>query len=328
MSATSQLPVEASEYFGEKPRRSKYGHKMTREMYAYPSRSPHQRPNRELLGEQRWARSAWAYRDEEHTRHSDLYLLAQRDAALMTFDISMRYFESLDATDFESALTNVLAEAPTLKSAESLQKWDGVPGVYVMVFDEYKQFHVGQASDIHKRIKQHWNGRKGFDRLIYPSKYRTILPVDELRVLDTTRIYAARSNSRYELEQRAENAADPSYTLNRIGGGEATPLMLLLSAASPRSRANGLETVPMTLAEHEQARAEVSDIVSRADATLVAELSNLDMTIHLVVRQDGKSVPWSRRDAISSAAVRGKLSMEDYRAFLEAMGETIIWPEG
>jgi hypothetical protein len=36
---------------------------------------------------------------------------------------------------------------------------------------------------------------------------------------------------------------------------------------------------------------------------------------------------WSRRDAIACAAARGELSVEEFAAFLEAMGEIIIWPE-
>jgi hypothetical protein len=61
--------------------------------------------------------------------------------------------------------------------------------------------------------------------------------------------------------------------------------------------------------------------------SLVAGLASLDMTVYSVAREDGSRVMWSRRDAIACAAARGELSVEEFAAFLEAMGEIIIWPE-
>lgn len=102
------------EHFGEQLRGSKPSYKMTRELYTYPSRSQHQRPYPELQGEQSWKNTAWAYRDEEHTQSSDAYLLWQRDKALRNFDLSIRYFDSLDKDEFETALEHVLAKGRTL----------------------------------------------------------------------------------------------------------------------------------------------------------------------------------------------------------------------
>jgi hypothetical protein len=51
------------------------------------------------------------------------------------------------------------------------------------------------------------------------------------------------------------------------------------------------------------------------------------MTVYSVAREDGSRVMWSRKDAIACAAARGGLSVEEFAAFLEAMGEIIIWPE-
>lgn len=329
--APKRISYWGIEHFGEQLNGSKFGDRMTREMYAYPNRSQHQRPKRERVGERFWEATAWAYRDEEHAQHSDAYLLVQRDAALVNFDLSMRYFQSLDGDEFEAALEHVLAKGRTFKPVESLKDWDGVTGAYVMVFDEYKQFYVGKADDIRKRVKQHWSSRKSFDRLIFGTKYDSIFPVDELRALDTTRIYAARSANPYAVEQRAENAADHRFCLNRMAGGSVAPLTLMLTAANPRSRTNGVAVVSLSLEGRKLAREEVAMVIARARSTdgsgLVAGLAGLDMTIYSVENEDGSSFMWSRRDAIAGAAARGELSVEEFAAFLEAMGETVIWPE-
>lgn len=331
MSVPKRVPYPSLEHFDEQTRGSKFGHKMTRELYAYPSRSQKQRPKRELLGEDLWNGTAWVYRDEEHTQHSDLYLLVQRDAALVNFDLSMSYFASLDVGEFEAALEQVLAKGRSFKPVQSLKDWDGVEGAYVMVFDEYRQFYVGKADDIRKRIKQHWGTRKSFDRLVFGSKYDSIFPVDELRALDTTRIFAARSTNPYAVEQRAEKAADQRFCLNRMAGGSASPLTLMLTAINPRNRANGVASVTLSWEDYDRAWDGVVDVIAQSrsscGSSLVDVLASLDMTVYSVERKDGSQFMWSRRDAIAGAAVRGELSVDEFAAFLEAMGETIIWPE-
>jgi hypothetical protein len=206
-----------------------------------------------------------------------------------------------------------------------------VAGAYVMVFDEYRQFYVGKAEDIRQRIKRHWGARKYFDRLIWGSKYDSIFPMDELRALDTTRIFAARSTNPYAVEQRAEKAADQRFCLNRMTGGEATPLTLMLTALNPRSRSHGVASMPLSWDDYDRARAGVVDAIvqprTSARSSLIAELTSLDMTVYSVARKDGSQFMWSRRDAVAGAALRGELSVEEFAAFLEAMGETVIWPE-
>lgn len=331
MTASKGISYPACEHFGESLRGSKFGHRMTRAMYAYPNRSPKERPNRERLGEALWEGTAWVYRDEDHTRHSDAYLLVQRDRALVNFDLSMRYFESLDAEDFEAALEEVLAKGRTFKPVTSLSDWDDVTGAYVMVFDGYKQFYIGQSEDIRKRIRQHWMGRKPFDRVVFGTPYNSIFPVDELRALDTTRIYAARSRNPFAVEERAEKAADPRFCLNRMVGGAVTNLTLMITSMNPRSREHGIASPSLTFGEYEEARDSIMDTISRAETQweggLATALAAMDMTIYSVKSETGEPFIWSRRDAVGRAAARGELSVDDYAAFLEAMGETIVWPE-
>jgi hypothetical protein len=56
-------PTPAPTHFGQTLRKSKFGHRMTREMYAYPNRSPHQRFYREDIDESLWEGTARVYRE-------------------------------------------------------------------------------------------------------------------------------------------------------------------------------------------------------------------------------------------------------------------------
>lgn len=276
-----------------------------------------------------WEAASWAYSDEEHTELSDAFLLTQRDAALVNFDLSLSYFASLGADEFELALERALSHGGGFTQVQSLAEWDGVEGVYVMVFDEYRQFYVGQSVDLRRRIKAHWSKRKSFDRLLLGSPYDSIFPVDELRALDTTRIYAKATTNPFDLEQRTEAASDQRFCLNRMMGGQpdATAVAAL---ASPRSRAHGSAVGVMTWDAYQAAIDSIEQVIgqSRAvsDETHADELAALDMTVFIVSREDGSEFMWSRRDGIRQAARRGKLSVEAYSRFLEAMGETVVWP--
>lgn len=331
MNPFSRVSSRGIEHFGELLRGTKFGHKMTRRLYAYPNRSTHERLTQQEVGEELWERTAWAYSDRAHKRHSDAYLLVQRDAALVNFDLSMQYFSSLDTGEFETALDHVLAKGRTFKPVQSLQDWDGVAGAYIMVFDEYRQFYIGQSEDIRKRIKKHWGSRKNFSRLIFGSKYESILPVDELRATDTTRIFAARSRNPHAVEERTEKVADQRFCLNRMAGGSATPLKLMLTAVNPRQRCIQPASLRLSFEEYERARDGVANMVAQTGPSrgpsLVAGLASLDMSIYSVDDADGSVFLWSRRDSISSAAARGELAVDEFASFLRALGEEIIWPE-
>lgn len=67
------------EHFGEQLRGPQIGHKMIRDLYTFPSRSQNRKPNRADFSDKAWEDEACRYRDEEHTRHSDAYLLVQRE---------------------------------------------------------------------------------------------------------------------------------------------------------------------------------------------------------------------------------------------------------
>lgn len=330
VSASGCDPRWGGEHLGERLRASKRGLAMTRGQYAYPNRHPKDPIPRDMCSPEEWASLAWVFRDDGRTEYSDAFLLVQRDRALVNFDLSMRYFDSLDPVEFEAALGRVLAAGRTLKPVASLPDWDGVEGCYIMVFDRYKQFYVGTTGDIRKRIKDHWAARKPFDRILFRTPYDSIFPAEELRPLDTTRLYAARSRNRFNMEERVETAADQRFCLNRMDGGEPTPLALTFTALAPRTRPLGLGVAPMGWEEYQQARGETLDAVTSAAALPPDEaadlLAGMDLGIYSVTRDDGAPFMWSRRDGVADAVIHGDLDTLRYAAFLEALGEHVLWP--
>ncbi|MGO4145731.1 hypothetical protein AB4Y77_11645 [Paenarthrobacter sp. YAF11_1] len=66
---------------------------------------------------------------------------------------------------------------------------------------------------------------------------------------------------------------------------------------------------------------------SAGEQGMTSMLAQMDMSIHTVQREDGTEFLRSRRDSIPTAAKRGDLGLEEYVAFLNAMGEKVVWPE-
>jgi hypothetical protein len=132
----------------------------------------------------------------------------------------MAFFAQLSPERFEEALTEMLRKHKYLRPVADLTTMDDEMGIYVMVLDGHRQAYIGQALDIRKRIKRHWNGVKQFDRLIFGDKSTSVLSIDSFRALDTTRIFAAKSIRGEELEQRLVNTFPPDFLLNRVPGGE------------------------------------------------------------------------------------------------------------
>lgn len=207
-------------HFGETLRASSYSHRLKRAEYAIISRKPTARRPRYEYSAEAWEAEAWAFEDEAHTRFSDAFCEDRRQAALENFDLNMAFFKRLSGKEFLDALNSMLAKHENLQRVEDLRTWAGVEGVYVMVLDRYKQAYIGQAQDIRDRIKRHWRGTKQFDRLIFGDKETSVLSIDSFRALDTSRIYAAKTKRRSELERRLVNNYRPDFLLNRVPGGD------------------------------------------------------------------------------------------------------------
>lgn len=80
----------------------------------------------------------------------------------------MKYFKSLNKTDFENAITNFLNKYKGFRSVENLSDFDGICGYYIMVLDKYKQVYIGKSENIKRRILSHWSSTKAFDRTLFP----------------------------------------------------------------------------------------------------------------------------------------------------------------
>ncbi|WP_162564395.1 MULTISPECIES: hypothetical protein [Microbacterium] len=184
------------------------------------------------------------FADEDHRTYSDDWCARRRALALENFDLNMAYSARLDMAEFEDALQAAVRGIAGVREVTDLTKWDAVPGVYVMVLDDYKQVYVGTTSPqvgVMKRIRQHWTNSKPLDRLIFGTVTTSILSIDSFRALDTTRIYAARTGVPFEHERLLLEKFPEEFTLNRVAGRDPRELGILHAAGYDTIRQRGLQ---------------------------------------------------------------------------------------
>lgn len=171
--------------------------------------------------------------------HSPAYAVSQSAKVLENFDKNMQYFESLDEEEFHLSLLAMLHKYPLMREATTMAELVGVPGLYVMVLDKYKQVYIGITASklgIKSRVSQHWSAVHPLDRLIFGSVDTSIMTIDAFKRLDMTRIFYipmsitdARCVSETgrvvspelrNLEFKAVESAMPQkFLLNRCSGG-------------------------------------------------------------------------------------------------------------
>ena len=215
--------TENAVHFGLKVRSVRgLGLRMTREDYArINKRSSMDRWPREMNPEL-WDGLDHIYEDPEHRIYTDEWCAQNQQQALENFDLNLAYFASLDGAEFETALQHAISGRRKLTEVTDLSEWDGVPGLYVMVLDQYRQAYVGATDHpggVMRRIKQHWTGTKSFDRLIWPDVATSIISIDSFRALDTTRIFAVKTSRSFDGENPLLDRFPPKFMLNRIMGG-------------------------------------------------------------------------------------------------------------
>lgn len=218
--------TESAVHFGIPVRATRgLGLRLTRDTYArINKKSSMPRSSREMDPE-RWDRLSEIYEDEDHRIHTDAWCAEHQIRALKNFDINMTHFASLDAEEFEQALQQAIAGHVKLSEVTDLSKWAGLPGLYMMVLDEYRQVYVGatdQTGGVMARIKQHWAGTQSFDRLIWGDVETSILSIDSFRALDTTRIFAVKTSTSFVDENPVLELMPEKFTLNRVRGGRET----------------------------------------------------------------------------------------------------------
>lgn len=184
-------------HFGVNLRKSKYGLKISRDKYAIINN-----------------KSSFI-RDEIY---SDEFCKEHMEQCLINYDLNMKYFSKLDKNEFESSLNEFIKNEHFIEVFD-LNKYNNVPGYYILVLDEFCQAYIGTTCNIKQRVRQHWHTRKEFDRLIFGGVYNSIISIDSFRALDTTRIFVLETNNTFIYENKYIDSLPSKFMLNRTCGG-------------------------------------------------------------------------------------------------------------
>ena len=146
---------------------------------------------------------------------------------MKNYELNMTYFQSLNEDEFNQGIEHFLSVHQEFKEIEDLQEYMNRSGYFIIVVDKYKQLYIGSAAHIGERIRQHWNGRKDFDRLLYPadSYESSKISIDSFRALDSTRIFIFETDIVFHHEENFIKQFNPKFVLNRIMGGKITELL-------------------------------------------------------------------------------------------------------
>ena len=159
------------------------------------------------------------FEDESLEFYTDEFCREHHDDCLINFDLNMKFFKQLNSEEFEKVIIKLRNKWSKLKEIDDITKYDGIHGIYILVLDEYKQMYVGETRNICKRIKQHWNGKKTFDKLIFGRVEESVLSIDSFGPLDTTRIFIYETYDNYNIEERLVSYIPRKFLLNRTMGG-------------------------------------------------------------------------------------------------------------
>ncbi|WP_394581208.1 GIY-YIG nuclease family protein [Cytobacillus firmus] len=198
-------------HFGVKVLEGKRGLKLTRENYAIVSKK------NSLVHF-----SMDIYADEEGKTYKDEWCINQLRDSLKNFDLNMQFFSLLNHDELCKEIEGFLERNRQWTEVTNLNLYDEKSGYYMMVLDEYSQLYIGTTKNIKKRIKQHWSNSIPFDRLLFPmgNVDSSILSIDSFRALDTTRIYAYKTNNTFSSEDKFINEFSPKFMCNRLAGGK------------------------------------------------------------------------------------------------------------
>lgn len=101
---------------------------------------------------------------------------------------NLSFFTSLDKKSFNRELLKIVKKYHFKRITKLADIEDCL---YIMVFDQYKQFYIGQSrNSVRERIKRHWTANvDDFRRVWVGGKKFSRISVDEFKILDCTRIY-------------------------------------------------------------------------------------------------------------------------------------------
>lgn len=200
-------------HFGVKIVQKKHGLKLSRDNYAEIN-------NKSSLPKF----SVDIYSDEEGKYYNDEWCEKQYIDVMTNYDLNMEFFSFLDHVRFTKELDSFLRKNNEFEKVVDLNNLIGKSGFYMMILDEYSQVYIGVSSNIYTRIRNHWNARKPFDRLLFPmgNVSSSIISIDSFRALDTTRLYAFVTNEFEDLEDYYINQIPTEFCINRLAGGVTT----------------------------------------------------------------------------------------------------------
>lgn len=141
---------------------------------------------------------------------------------MINLEYNMNFLSRLDEKEFNDSIDRFITINPGFKAIDDLTPYMNRSGYYLLVTDTYKQVYIGTASHIGERIRQHWNARKDFDRLLFPidAVKTSKLSIDSYRALDITRIYVYETDVLFHHEEIYVKQFDKKFVANRILGGK------------------------------------------------------------------------------------------------------------
>lgn len=207
--------------FGIKYKKDDLDLKISRERYAIIDKKNHFQKNDQYLLSHGWhLRDKNKYDDSEYTYYSDEYCIKHQNDCLYNYDLNMAFFEKLDENEFNKVVNKIFNKFKNIYEINNLNEVNNISGVYILVLQEYKQIYVGESINVGRRIKQHWNRKKQFDRLIFGKIDDSILSIDSFGPLDTKRIFVYESKyDRQEIEEKIVKYIPKYFLINRTRGG-------------------------------------------------------------------------------------------------------------
>ncbi len=197
-------------HFGLEVKEGKYGLKMARDKYAIID-------NRNTICTRN--QNIDDFTDSSRKYYTEEWCLDHQAKCLENYDLNMIFFSKLNHNDFNDKIEKFLKRYSKFEKVEDLNQYDQVSGYYMMILDLYCQLYIGVTGNILRRIRQHWNKRISFDRLLYPTNKikNSVISINSFRALDTTRIYVYKSIM-LDKEDEYIQFFPRKYVCNRIGG--------------------------------------------------------------------------------------------------------------
>ena len=118
--------------------------------------------------------------------------LVKIDRITKNFDNNIQYFGTLDQLGFENEVNHIVNQFHFEEVSELLRDNNCL---YMMVFDEYKQFYIGKCDyNLRNRIRSHWSAFVDpYHQIWTGGEEDSRLSVDNFGAFDNTRIFVCKN---------------------------------------------------------------------------------------------------------------------------------------